>query len=57
MEPLKLFDDQTAERTAAHFFSHYHDPVIQKWGGFRTGQWMRSIKKEKNRQKSLHNSN
>lgn len=57
MDKLKQYDDYTADKIATHFFAEqYHDPGIQKWGGFRTGQWMRSIKKEeKNQQKVLHN--
>ncbi|WP_367342034.1 hypothetical protein [Limosilactobacillus sp.] len=57
MDQLKKYDDMTANKMASHFFSEqYHDPGIQKWGGFRTGQWMQSIKKEeKNLTKVLHN--
>lgn len=40
MNQLRHYDDEEAGRVARHFFENeYHDPGIQKWGGFRTGHW------------------
>lgn len=54
MIKVRQYDDQEANRLAKHFFTYeYHDPGIQKWGGFRTDHWGAILKQEQEQQKKL----
>lgn len=53
MIKLRHYDDKRAGQVARIFFTNeYHDPGIQKWGGFRTGSWENNLTKNEGRQKN-----
>lgn len=50
---LRLYSDEEARRIARNFFENeYHDPGIQKWGGFRTGHWGANLQPSPDNQKN-----
>ncbi len=53
MIKLRHYDDEQAGRIARLFFTNeYHDPGIQKWGGFRTGVWEQNLVDHQSHQKN-----